>query len=101
KQQVRRRLQPFEAKRRLAFPGAKAERRRENRVDVCILHNERAAGEVRVEIELESARQPAPQVGTRATQGERVDHRVAGVFQREAAVSVEQQSHLQTEVTGG
>src|SRR5207248_9656300 len=101
KQEVRGRMQPFEAKRRLAFAGPDAERRSENRVHVRVLYDQHSSGEVRVEIELKVARKTALQVRTRATQRERVYHRVARIFQREAAVGLQEQPDLQTEVAVG
>ena len=89
----------------LPFARSDAKRRREDRVHVGVLHDERSAREVRIEIELEAPREPAPQIRTQAAEGEGVDDLLVRIVERESAVCVDQQPDLQTEVavapTGG
>ena len=95
-----RRYQPLEAERRLALAEPDDERRREPRVEVGVLHHQRAAGEVRVDVELEPLRQAAAQVRPDAPQRERVDDAGVLIVEREAAVGLQQQADLQAVVAG-
>ncbi len=94
-QHVRRRVQPLEPEWRLPLAGADAKRRRENRVDVGILNGQRAAGKVRVHVELEMFRQPSPKIGSETPHHEAVDVLLVLVGEREPAVGMKQQADLQ------
>ena len=71
-----------------------AERRRESRVDVRVLHHQRAVGEVRVEVELEPVGEASAQIRPKAADRERVGQRIAAVVQREPPVGLDQQADL-------
>jgi hypothetical protein len=94
-------VQPLETKRCLALSGPDTKRGSEDGIDVSVLHDQRATSKIGIEIELEAARKPAPQVWTQATEGERVDDLLVGIVEREPAVGVNQQADLQLIVPVG
>jgi hypothetical protein len=94
-------VQPLHAERRLSLADAHAERRREDRVEIRVVHDQCAAGEVRVQIELEPTREAAAHVRPQPPDRERIDDRLVVVVDREPALGVQQQAELQAEVAVG
>ena len=85
----------------LPLPSPDAEGRREDRVEVGVLDDQRAAGEIGIQIELEAPGDPPPQVRAQPADGERVGERRCVVVRREPAVGVQEQADLQTIVAIG
>ena len=92
-------MQAFHAEGRLAFAGAEAKRRREDRIHVGVLDHQRAAGEVGVEVELEAPREAPAQVRTQPPEREGVDDLVVDIVSGEAAIGMDEQPDLQTEIS--
>src|SRR5689334_6382417 len=92
-------MQAFHAERRLSLARADAERRRNDRVDVSVLDDERSSREVGVQIELEMAQNPAAEIGTKATERKRIVDRLVAIVWGEPAVRLKQQTNLQPVVT--
>ena len=91
-------MQPFKAERGFSFSSPHTERGRKDGVDVSVLHNEGATGEVRIEVELEPPRDSAAEVRAQPAEREVVDVLLVVIVQRKPAVRMNQQSDLQPEV---